>query len=67
MLCQTKQQLDAKSWDAWKDCENAETELHLAANDKAAYSSALVTFRQTRKDYHAAVDALREHRAKHRC
>jgi len=67
MLCQTKYELLAKSWDAWKDCETAEAGLDLAAKDKTAHPSALVRYRLARKVYHDSVAVLREHRNQHNC
>jgi len=39
----------------------------LEGKDKTAYTAALGAFGQRRKEYHQAVETLREHRAKHGC
>ena len=68
MDCHTKRQLDIRCYSAWDGCETADKELNYAkGKDKTAYTTALGAFGERRKEYHQAVETLREHRAKHGC
>ncbi len=68
MDCPTKRQMDIRCYSAWDGCETADKELNYAkGKDKTAYTAALGAFGERRKEYHRAVEALREHRAKHGC
>jgi len=68
MDCHTKRHLDIQCYSAWDGCQAADRELNDAkGKDKTAYTAALGAFGQRRKEYHQAVETLREHRAKHGC
>ena len=68
MDCPTKRQLDIQCYSAWDGCQMGDKELNDAkGKDKTAYTAALEAFGERRKEYHRAVEALREHRAKHGC